>query len=649
MFRRRMDMAAVQQFHRQEELFARCVQEIATCSPHGSRGVDSNDENGSHMPPRATGGRLSLNEGATVTREHCILSASRDSGMYADLYAIGDSPVEAKPEAYSSQRSVVSMTSERAARSPQKHSTLVEGTPATYTELIGKSKTWKSERSIVTRTMSSKCSGCMDWWDRLNEPERKGRLAKIVQGKLFESLSATVIIINAFFACYATNQEVETLEAEPSPFVFGMEIFFLSFYTLELVLKLIVHGLYFFCNSEMQWNIFDALLVIFSIFDQVITAVVAAAGAGKDGGVDLTFMRTLRILKMAKILRGLRVMKVFSELRLMLNSLAGSLSSLFWSICMLILIFYIFGLVFVQGVSNYLIDPDLQGNQDPVMVDLLLSEFGRVERAILTLYKASTGGDDWNVFFQIVKQTGFLYSGLFIFFIAFSQIALLNILTAIFVQNAMKLARPDKEAQAYEKLTNDLSEFEELRHIMKMMDANQSGTLSADEFEHEIKAGKLGEKLAVLGLNVKDAASFFNLIASGQENHEKEITIESFINSCMAMRGHATCIDLQSLAQQVTGNQKAQLEFQQECMEILCGLDATIRLTELDAKQATPRISSKGNCTSTTSNGIHSASGPRGMSKQVVIPQSPVAITKHLMALDGETSVRARDANFASI
>ena len=37
----------------------------------------------------------------------------------------------------------------------------------------------------------------------------------------------------------------------------------------------------------------------------------------------------------------------------MLNSLLGSI--LVWSIMMLALIFYIFGLVFVQGVANFLI------------------------------------------------------------------------------------------------------------------------------------------------------------------------------------------------------------------------------------------------------------------------------------------------------
>ena len=51
----------------------------------------------------------------------------------------------------------------------------------------------------------------------------------------------------------------------------------------------------------------------------------------------------------------------------MLNSLLGSI--LVWSIMMLALIFYIFGLVFVQGVANFLTRRALRASHEPVPED----------------------------------------------------------------------------------------------------------------------------------------------------------------------------------------------------------------------------------------------------------------------------------------
>jgi len=262
---------------------------------------------------------------------------------------------------------------------------------------------------------------------------------------------------------------------------------------------------------------------------------------------------------MARVLRGLRVMKFFIELRLMLNSLIGSVASLFWSIAMLLLIFYIFALVFVQGVANFFIDMVDAGKEIDSRYNKLRYLFGSVEKAILSLYKASTGGDDWHVFLEQMEMVGPMYAFVFIFFIAFSQIALLNILTAIFVQRAMKLAQPDRETMAIQIRNEEMAAFEEMRRIMHEADVNVNGTISAKEFCEQVQYGKLGAQLAVVGLDVKDAHNFFNLILAmgtmepGHQNYSRnikgdpEVPIDSFVEQCMRMRGTASSIDLHKM------------------------------------------------------------------------------------------------------
>lgn len=134
--------------------------------------------------------------------------------------------------------------------------------------------------------------------------------------------------------------------------------------------------------------------------------------------------------------RGLTFVKYFPELRLIVNSLVGSLAGLMWSIIMMLLIFFVFALFFVQGAAMHLYLH--RGETTPGDIGRVMSEFGSVEKALLALYRAVTGGEDWSVFYRVVEVTGPLYTWLFIFFIAFSHIAFLNILTATFVNKASR-------------------------------------------------------------------------------------------------------------------------------------------------------------------------------------------------------------------
>jgi len=395
----------------------------------------------------------------------------------------------------------------------------------------------------------------LDWWMSLEEPSRNGYLAKTVVSKKFEAFCASVIIANACYTAYTTNYEVTHMEEEPMSDL--VECGFLVFYVVELMLKFGVHRWYFFCNDDMKWNLLDLLLVLTAVYYQLMTWIFTVSG------VDLTYMRTLRILKVARILRVIRVAKIFSELRLMLNSILGSFHSLFWSFVMLGFVFYIFGLVFVQGTATYL---KQYGEEiDPFSRYRIEKTFGSVERAMLSLYKATTGGSDWENLFDdpIIERMGALNIGLFIFLIAFIQVALLNILTAVFVENALKLAQPDRDQQALEQRKKELAEAQELRSLCETIDLDNSGTINPNQFCANFRQGKLRAHLQVLGLHIKDAEVFYELLLADGE--AKEVEIEDFVAGCMRLRGSATSLDLQTVLHYIRHQNNRLRQFFQAC------------------------------------------------------------------------------------
>merc|ERR1719482_1807022 len=74
---------------------------------------------------------------------------------------------------------------------------------------------------------------------------------------------------------------------------------------------------------------------------------------------------------------------------------------------------------------------------------------------MITLYKATTGGQDWGDVSDTLFDCGKFYYCLFLFFIAFIILALLNILTGIFVDRAMRATAEDKDGEAISKLEAD--------------------------------------------------------------------------------------------------------------------------------------------------------------------------------------------------
>merc|ERR1711971_224477 len=166
-------------------------------------------------------------------------------------------------------------------------------------------------------------------------------------------------------------------------------------------------------------------------------------------------------------------MRSLRELRLILNSLLGSMFSLMWAIVMMLLVFFMFGLVFVQSAAGYVSDSN--GSLDSEEYARLAEHFGSVEQAMLGLFMATTGGNDWSVFYDALRPIGPQVSLIYLFYVAFSQIALLNILTGIFVENAMRLAEPDRQAVYADQQKQYNAKVAELQGILEITDRSHDG------------------------------------------------------------------------------------------------------------------------------------------------------------------------------
>jgi len=344
---------------------------------------------------------------------------------------------------------------------------------------------------------------------------------------------------------YTTDWEIRNLGEAPTLSILYIEIAFLSWYTLEILLKLLVHRIYFFLNKEMYWNSFDLALIAVSSMEIVTIFLLSRDDA--ESNFNVSFLRSFRLFKLARVLRVFRTFRFITELRILLDSVLGSLVSLFWCTILLVFILYIFALLIVQTLT-YL----LQG----IRVRIL---FGSVLQAAMTLFQSATGGIDWgDVYVLLLSVGGPLLAFLFVAFVLFFTIAAWNIITSRFVDKALKCSQPDLETLALEQKMNDMKDGAELMSILKHSEWDRSSVISYAEFKHAAEDPRLRSYLHVRGIDVKNVDSLFNMLSAG----ESAMPAPVFVNSLLRLKGLATSIDLHAQFHDT----KALLSRQEACM-----------------------------------------------------------------------------------
>lgn len=423
---------------------------------------------------------------------------------------------------------------------------------------------------------------------QIEEPERRGCLAKLVRSNFFGASCGAVIFANAIFILYATDYEMQnlnqptSLEDQNISAMTAIELLLVSFYVLELALKLIVHKFYFFWNSEMVWNRFDFVLVLFSIVENALSFTLYAATRESGGsGVNLGFLRLLRLCKVVKILRVFRALKFFTELRLMLDCVVGSLMNCFWCFIMLLFVMYVFALLLQQGVLQH-----LQDNRSSTELSAdMQTYFSSGVATLMTLFQSCTGGVDWGDPYKALEQTESYLHIVFLLYIAFVFISVWNVVTSSFVEKALKLAQPDLDMLVLEQPLQDFEDCRMLATLFKKMlrlqvDEEGHERLGLEEFRKLVETDEFRSYLQTRGIDIKNAETFFKMLVELQG--EDTIDAHTFANACVRMKGAATSIDLQTVMFTTHLMNKEQRSAFQNLFDRLVHIESVVSPDQLD-------------------------------------------------------------------
>jgi len=125
-------------------------------------------------------------------------------------------------------------------------------------------------------------------------------------------------------------------------------------------------------------------------------------------------------------------------------------------------------------------------------------------------------------------------------YIAIAVFVLMNLVTAVIVEQAMTTSQRDQEHLAASKDAEKRKDLEELKDLFSMMDADGSGTLSWDEFQYSFLDPDICKKWKILDFQKEECKELFGLLDDG----DGEIATGEFFDGLGRMRGFAQSRDV---------------------------------------------------------------------------------------------------------
>lgn len=378
--------------------------------------------------------------------------------------------------------------------------------------------------------------------------KRQGLLQRFVTSHFFEFLCATVIILNAIhtgimiqFSIVHAIHNVGTGELQQTRLLVTLGYAFASFYTAELLLRLAVYRVRYFVSEDWKWNAFDFVLVLAGIYD-IIWANIQAGSS-----IDVKWLRMLRLLKMMKMLRIIRVMHFFQELRVLVSAIQISGKTMLWLIVMLVIILFVFSMCFLQGITAWLNEtPSEEVEADHIQT--IQTDWGSVSGTMLTLFTAITGGKPWAEVASPLWSAGRLYYYMFLAYITFTLFTVLNVITGIYVDAAMKIATNDYDTVVTEIVNSERRNQTRLKEIFNGFDKDKDGSLTFRELETKLLDEKVRAFFQAFQVEPEDAKRVFHMIVGKDAKaSDRAIGIDVFLNGCVRLKGPAKSIDMFSM------------------------------------------------------------------------------------------------------
>jgi len=323
-------------------------------------------------------------------------------------------------------------------------------------------------------------------------------------------------------------------------------------------------------NSSLKWNALDSLLVAFTVLDTIMTAAI-------DFGPDVQGFRVVRLIRLVRLLRIVRALRAFRDLRIMVSGIVSSLKPFMWCMLLLVVLMFAVSLIVVQLLMEGL---------DTIDREFVKVHYSSLFSCMYTLFGSLTGGFDWDDVAAPLVEMNWIVGPLFIAYIGFAMLCVLNVVTCVFVDKANQFTKTDLDNMVMEEMATREQWMKDMAQIFTEADSDGSARLEKEEFTTYIQDIRVQAYFRSIGLNIEteNALAFFSLL---DLDNAGSISLEDFMDGCAQFIGTARQLDVARNRMEVVKVRRQVAELQ-EALEIVVPA-----LAKTKSKRAIPSFVSR--------------------------------------------------------
>eukprot|EP00929_Paragymnodinium_shiwhaense_P023555 TRINITY_DN14721_c0_g1_i1.p1 TRINITY_DN14721_c0_g1~~TRINITY_DN14721_c0_g1_i1.p1 ORF type:complete len:763 (+),score=178.72 TRINITY_DN14721_c0_g1_i1:76-2364(+) len=357
-----------------------------------------------------------------------------------------------------------------------------------------------------------------------NYYKRSGIWQKIARSAVFENMTLLVIALNAvWIAADVDFNEADVLLEAEALFQF-MDNFFCFYFLFEWFVRFMAfehkhNGL------GDSWFVFDGLLMVMSVVDTWFMAlgVLFLKASMTDSGwmSNAVIFKLLRLVRITRLARMAKLFRVMPELMIMIKGMACAMRSVFFTLCLLMLIVYVFAITFVQ-----LMGP--RGAMQPLSPGFDSDWFATVPRAMMTLLLGGTMPDEAALILPVGAEHPCSYL-LIMLFILLAGLTVMNMLVGVLCEVVSVVSSVERETLLVSFVQSQLEELLEEAGA----DADKNTKLSRTEFLNLLSHPLAARALRDVGVDVIGLVDFTDHIFE----NGRELTFPEFMKLVLDLRG----------------------------------------------------------------------------------------------------------------
>ena len=172
--------------------------------------------------------------------------------------------------------------------------------------------------------------------------------------------------------------------------------------------------------------------------------------------------------------------------------------------------------------------------------------FGSLFMTLLTLFMTVAGGVDWWEVMRLTLEIHTICGLVFVLFVTITVLAVLNVINAVFVNDAIESTRTDHDLRVHGELEETRLVLESLTAIFEKMESKESdeGLIPERFFVEQVEREETKMQFALPGLYDTDGLNFFRFLDI-EANHT--LSIDQFVMGCLRLKGGALLIDTKVL------------------------------------------------------------------------------------------------------